>query len=104
MVKEYLKKLRDGLTEDVKRSEELKLTQADEKRKLDETLDTMSANLRHNVELGKITEDDVVRMSEQSTVFLPSKDEAIENINNMPAMAPFDLDENRRIVPAKRRK
>ena len=103
MVLEYLKRLRDGLTREMKKSEESLMFYENEKSKRDETLSKISKKIEQMSRLG-YTKEDMVRMTESMPVFLPSKDKVIKNLRNMPPMALFSHDENGRVVPTKGRK
>jgi len=103
VVLEYLKRLRDSLSEEMKKSEERLMFYENEKTKKGETFNKTSKKIEQMSRLG-YTKEDMIRMTESMPVFLPSKDKALENIRNTPPMAPFSHDENGRVVPTKGRK
>ena len=103
MVLEYLKRLRDGLTREMKKSEESLMFYENEKSKRDETLSKISKKIEQMSRLG-YTKEDMLKKTESMPVFLPSKDKVLENIRNTPPIAPFSHDENGKLVPTKGRK
>lgn len=85
MVKEYLKKLKQDLVDEVERTDSLFVTVAENAKLNKEVLIDYSENIRQN--------------NEVLMALVPSSEEVIENSKNMPSMAPFSLDENGKIVP-----